>query len=171
MSSRKKVLSHLNGNINSQVVFLAEAPGRLGADIYGIPLYGDQTGRNFNELIQTAGINRKSVFITNAVLCNPRKFDGNNDSPNSFELHNCSHYLESTLEIIKPKYIVTLGSVALKSLKIIHTHGTKLSESIGQLFYWNGYEVYPLYHPGPRARIRRKKEDQIDDYKRLSSFI
>src|SRR4030043_19536 len=90
MGQRRRVLSASNGSLESSVVFIAEAPGRLGADRFGIPLFGDQTGRNFESLISNAGISRDSIFITNAVLCNPRKAGGNNDSPTTTEARNCS---------------------------------------------------------------------------------
>ena len=47
MECRRKVFSEANGNIDSKALFIAEAPGRLGADKTGIPLYGDRTGDNF----------------------------------------------------------------------------------------------------------------------------
>jgi uracil-DNA glycosylase len=71
LCNRKKVLSDANGNVNSKILFVAEAPGRLGADRTGIPLYGDQTGDNFEVLLADVGWKREQVFITNAVLCNP----------------------------------------------------------------------------------------------------
>ena len=82
MCGRTKVLSEKNGNIDSKVVFIGEAPGRLGADRTGIPFYGDQAGQNFERLLQFTGLTRKQVFITNAVLCNPRDEKGNNSPPN-----------------------------------------------------------------------------------------
>lgn len=171
MQHRKKVLGASNGNIDSPVVFIAEAPGRLGADKFGIPLYGDQTGRNFAILIANAGIRRESIFITNAILCNPRKPDGNNDSPTLSEIRNCSQYLKETLEIVNPKYVVPLGAAALAALNIIKPHQVSLSEGVGKLFSWNGYKVYPLFHPGPRAFIRRTKTQQVEDYKTLASLF
>lgn len=171
MQHRNKVLGPSNGNIDSQVVFIAEAPGRLGADKFGIPLYGDQTGRNFEMLIASAGIRRESIFITNAVLCNPRTPAGNNDSPSPPEMRNCSQYLKETLGIIKPKYVVSLGTSALAALNIINTHWLRLSEAVGKLFSWNGYQVYPLFHPGPRAFIRRPKARQLEDYRILADLL
>ncbi|MBA7507978.1 Type-4 uracil-DNA glycosylase [subsurface metagenome] len=171
MQHRKKVLGSPNGNIDSPVVFIAEAPGRLGADKFGIPLYGDQTGRNFEMLLANASIKRESIFITNAVLCNPRTPHGNNDSPTLSEMRNCSQYLEETLEIIKPKYVVPLGAAALAALNIINPHQVRLSEGIGKLFLWNGYKIYPLFHPGPRAFIRRTKAQQLEDYRTLTSLL
>lgn len=171
MQHRKKVLGPPNGNIDSPVVFIAEAPGRLGADKFGIPLYGDQTGRNFEMLIASAGIKRESIFITNAVLCNPRTPAGNNDSPTLSEIRKCSQYLKETLEIIKPKYVIPLGAAALASLNVIKPHHIKLSEGVGKLFSWNGYQVYPLFHPGPRAFIWRTKAQQVEDYRTLASLL
>jgi uracil-DNA glycosylase family 4 len=165
------VLGSANGNLDSPAVFIAEAPGRLGADKFGIPLFGDQTGRNFESFISNAGIDRASIFITNAVLCNPRKADGNNDSPTISEIRSCSIYLKETLDIIKPKYVVPLGKVALTALRIIHPLEIELSEGVGQLFPWNGYQVYPLCHPGPRAFVWRNKTQQIADYRLLAGFL
>jgi uracil-DNA glycosylase family 4 len=171
MSQRKKVLGPSNGNLDSTVVFIAEAPGRLGADKFGIPLYGDQTGQNFQTLLDAGGFNRESIFITNAVLCNPRTPDGNNDAPKLSEIHNCSQYLEQTLDLIKPKYIVTLGAIALASLNNIEPHGIRLSEGVGEVFQWKRYLVYPLFHPGPRAFIWRKSAQQVKDYEALSCLL
>jgi uracil-DNA glycosylase family 4 len=171
MEGRRKVLGPSNGNLNSPVVFIAEAPGRLGADKSGIPLCGDQTGRNFELLIASAGFDRGSIFITNAVLCNPRTPPGNNDSPGLAEIRNCSRYVMDVLEIVKPQYVVPLGRVALASLNVIEPHGIALSEGVGKAFSWNEYLVYPLYHPGPRAFVRRPKAEQIKDYRSLARLL
>lgn len=171
MRHRRRVLGPSNGSISSPIVFIAEAPGRLGADKFGTPLYGDQTGRNFQELISKVGINRKFIFVTNAVLCNPRTPAGNNDSPTPAEIRNCSQHMKETLEIIKPKYVVTLGAAALASLNAIEPHYIKLTEGVGELFSWNGYQVYLLFHPGPRAFIKRPKAEQLQDYENLARLL
>ena len=101
MCGRKKVLSGNNGNIDSKVIFIGEAPGRLGADRTGIPFYGDQAGQNFERLLQSTGLTRQQVFITNAVLCNPRDEKGNNSPPNKEEVRNCSLHLSILIDIIE----------------------------------------------------------------------
>jgi uracil-DNA glycosylase len=171
LKQRNKVLSYSNGYLDSPVIFIAEAPGRLGADKYGIPLYGDQTGRNFETFIESAGLLRQSIFITNAVLCNPRSSSGNNDSPKKDEIQNCSSFLMETIEIIKPKYIVTLGRTALLALNLIKKHDIKLTENAGKMCQWADYQLYPLFHPGPRALIYRTKQQQMEDYKTLSKYL
>jgi uracil-DNA glycosylase len=54
----RKVLSSANGNVESKVLFVAEAPGRLGADRTGVPLFGDRTGDNFEALLGNIGWRR-----------------------------------------------------------------------------------------------------------------
>lgn len=171
MQSRRKVLGPLNGDLNSPAVFIAEAPGRLGADKFGIPLYGDQTGQNFQMLLAAAGLKRESIFITNALLCNPRTSRGNNGPPTLTEIRNCSRYLRELLEILKPKYVVPLGRVALASLNTIEPHGISLSQGVGKVFPWKGHLVYPLFHPSSRAFVRRTKRVQVEDYKVLAQLL
>src|SRR5882762_2926606 len=81
MTCSRRVLSDLNGDWDAPVLFVAEAPGRLGAEKTGIPLFGDRTGDRFELLLCEMGLARNEVFITNAILCNPRNEQGNNDSP------------------------------------------------------------------------------------------
>jgi len=171
MEHRSRVISNLNGNVNTDVLFIAEAPGRLGADKTGIPLYGDKTGNNFEKLLYSIGWNRNDVFITNAVLCNPRDTKGNNDTPSNEEIYNCSIFLSMTINLVRPKVIVTLGRVALEALKHIQNHSYSLIKSVGRTFSWNTYLVFPLYHPAPRAIIHRSSDLQILDFRALASIL
>lgn len=171
MRDRRKVLGPSNGDLDSPVVFIAEAPGRLGADKYGVPLHGDQAGRNFDMLMASAGLHRESVFITNAVLCNPRDIRGNNARPSVTEVRNCSRHLREVLDITKPKCVVPLGSVALSSLDAIEPHGVELSRGIGKAFLWNASIVFPLFHPGPRALVHRRKMQQTEDFRSLAELL
>lgn len=171
MNHRIKVLSKLNGNIHSNILFIAEAPGRLGADKTGIPLYGDKTGDNFEYLISSIGLKREDIFITNALLCNPRKEDGNNGSPKKEEILNCSYYLRMTIEVIKPEFIIALGKVALDSLNLIHPHNLKLKQNVAEMHSWRNYNLIPLYHPGPRAVIHRPIKKQKEDFIKLLQYV
>ena len=112
LCNRTKVLSAKNGNLDSRVLFVAEAPGRLGADRTGIPLHGDQTGNNFEKLLGNVGWNREDLFITNAILCNPREENGNNGTPSFDEISNCVYYLAMTIELVNPDVVVSLGATA-----------------------------------------------------------
>ena len=86
MRGRRRVLGAGNGSLHTRLLFVAEAPGRLGAEMSGIPLHGDQTGKNFERLLAAVGLRRDDVFITNAVLCNPQSPAGVNDKPTRAEI-------------------------------------------------------------------------------------
>lgn len=171
LEGRSKILSFLNGNLDSKVLFIAEAPGRLGADRTGIPLWGDQSGDNFEKLLGNIGWRREDIFITNAILCNPRDENGNNGTPTRLELLNCSVYLEMTIELVDPEVIVTLGSTALEALNLIVPHPYKLNQSVRKVLPWNNRLIFPLYHPGPRALVHRSLIQQRSDFMALSRLV
>ncbi|OGW17866.1 MAG: hypothetical protein A3G93_02135 [Nitrospinae bacterium RIFCSPLOWO2_12_FULL_45_22] len=171
LSKRTKVLSDLNGNINSKVLFIAEAPGRLGADRTGIPLCGDRTGDIFESLISNIGWKREQIFITNTVLCNPRQENGNNGTPTKEEIFNCSLYLGMTIELIDPGVVVPMGKTALEGLTLLYPHFISLKKDIGKIIPWNGRYIFPLYHPGPRALVHRSIIKQRADYMLLAKQI
>ncbi len=171
MCNRKKVLSDLNGNIDSKVIFIAEAPGRLGAECTGIPLYGDATGNNFETLLSNIGWNREEIFITNAILCNPQDEHGNNATPTKEEICNCSYYLNMVLELIEPEVIVTLGAKALEALNNIENHKYTLKENVATLVSWHGTKIFPMYHMSPRAAIHRSLIQQRTDFIALSHEV
>src|SRR5437016_681281 len=88
MAHRTAVLSRLNGSLTPRVLFIAEAPGRKGADRTRIPMSGDQSGKTFRRLLKVAGLSSDEIFITNAVLCNPRTETGANRPPKLTEIRN-----------------------------------------------------------------------------------
>lgn len=171
MCDRRKVLSQHNGNLNSKVMFIAEAPGRLGAECTGIPLYGDKTGSNFENLLSNIGWNREDIFISNAILCNPQDENGNNATPTVNEVANCSYYLAMLINTVNPEVIVTLGIKALEAIKYIENHNYILKDCVGKKFKWYGRQLVPLYHMGPRATIHRSLVQQRADFIRLSHMV
>jgi DNA polymerase len=165
MRARRAVLSHLNGPLSAKVMFIAEAPGRNGADRTRIPFSGDASGVNFDALIASIGLSRADIFITNTVLCSPRKESGANDRPTRTEIGNCSDFLRRQIEVINPRLIVTLGAVALDSLRLIEPHQYQLRDSVARILPWNGRLLVPLYHPSPRVtNAARPLAQQMCDY-------
>ena len=156
------VLSANCGPTTASLMFVGEAPGR-GAHITRIPFHGDQTGDNFEKLLKYAGIVRGDVFITNAVLCNPKEL-GKNAKPTSDEIGNCNQFLKRQIELVNPKIVATLGKVALKALARIERHSFKLKTSIGTVQKWHGRLLVPMYHPSPLVinNCRRFPEQQAD---------
>jgi uracil-DNA glycosylase family 4 len=164
MHGSQRILSRSVGPLSSPLMFIGEAPGRLGADVSGVPFYGDKAGDNFQALLDHAGIDRASVFITNAVLCNPRDDEGRNATPTRVEISNCSGFLLRQIELVDPRIVVTLGAAALDSLSLIEKHEYTLSTSVRTACQWFGRTLIPLYHPGQRAMVHRSFANQRSDY-------
>jgi uracil-DNA glycosylase family 4 len=164
MCNSARVLSFAAGNLHSELMFIGEAPGRLGADQTEVPFHGDTAGKNFEGLLELAGIHRDEVFITNAVLCNPKDDDGNNATPNGDELKNCAAFLRRQIEMVAPSIVVTLGVVALRATALIEPHNFSLGEHVRTSRAWFNRLLVPLYHPGQRAMVHRSLANQRSDY-------
>jgi uracil-DNA glycosylase family 4 len=160
-----------NGTRRPRILFVAEAPGRFGGDRTAVPLQGDRSGDTFAHLLAAAGLQRAAVFVTNAVLCNPRDAAGRNARPATQEVRNCSEHLAAQLAVLDPRWVVALGHSALDALGRIEPHGLRLAADVGRPVVWYGRWLVPLYHPGPRALIRRPLAIQIDDYQRLAALV
>lgn len=171
LCNRRKVLSSANGNVDSKILFVGEAPGRLGADRTGIPLYGDRTGDNFESLLGNVGWKREDIFITNAILCNPKEDNGNNGTPTPEEVANCSAYLEMVITLVHPHVVVTLGTTALTALNLLVPHGIELRDGVAQAVPWRNTLLFPLYHPAPRATIHRSLTKQRSDFMLLAKIV
>ncbi len=172
MRDRQAVLSHLNGAINPRILFIAEAPGRNGADRTRIPFHGDTSGNNFEQLLASINLTRQEIFITNSVLCSPRKPSGANDKPTRAEIRNCSGFLLRQIELIDPPVIATLGAVALDALRLISPHDYQLRDSAAKILEWNRRLLVPLYHPSPQVMITvRSLEQQKIDFRSLMRAI
>ena len=172
MQDRCAVLSKLNGALTPKIMFIAEAPGRNGADRTRIPFHGDASGETFEKLLASIKLSREEIFITNTVLCSPRKPSGANDKPTKTEIRNCSDFLRRTIKIINPPIIATLGAVALGALKLIEPHTFTLKNSAAKILNWNGRQLVPLYHPSPQVLITmRTLALQLRDFKVLQKAI
>jgi DNA polymerase len=171
MDGRRRVLSRLNGPSEARVMFIAEAPGRFGGEVTGVPLSRDQTGRRFSRLLARSGLDRDAVFVTNAVLCNPRTPEGLNRPPAPAELAACSAWLARQIDLIDPLVVVTLGAVALRALGRLTPHRYRLREHVGQSLPWATRTLVPLYHPSPRAGLSRSDAQQEDDFLRLGQHV
>ena len=171
MEGRRRVLSPANGSPGALVLFVGEAPGRLGGERTGIPFSGDQTGRNFDMLLVEAGLAREQVFITNAILCNPQDGRGRNRGPVREELAACRGFLARQIAVVDAPVIVPLGAVALAALDVLATHGLRLRAAAGRHVPWQGRTLVPLYHPGPRAQLHRPFVVQRDDFAALGRLV
>lgn len=161
------VLGPANGPGSAPILFVGEAPGRLGAARTGVPFHGDAAGDRFELLLAEAGLRRDEVFVTNAVLCLPLDERGRNRTPSVAEVRNCAIHLAATIDAVAPALVVALGATALRALALCKPHGLALRDGVGQRIPWRGRELTALYHPGARAQIHRPWPQQVEDWRGL----
>jgi uracil-DNA glycosylase family 4 len=172
MCGRSAVLSELNGSVDARIMFIGEAPGRKGADRTRVPFSGDQSGANLDRFLNSINLTREEIFITSSALCNPRSESGANRRPTQKELSNCSGFLRRTIEIINPRVIVTLGSVALEAIKRIQYHELNLKTASAQVHSWNERVLVPIYHPSPQVLASHRREaEQLRDYEVVAKAV
>ena len=139
------------GNKNAEIVFIGEAPGR-SEDIAGEPFVG-AAGKKLSMVLEEAGIYRDSIYITNVVKCRPPS----NRVPTIQEREACKSYLESELELIKPKIICIMGNTAYHSI----LDGSNISQNRGKFVKKDGKLYFITIHPA--ATIYN--QDLINDLK------
>jgi uracil-DNA glycosylase family 4 len=172
MCGRSAVLSRLNGSPKARIMFIGEAPGRKGADRTRVPFSGDQSGANLDRFLGSIGLGREQIFITSSALCNPRSDSGANRKPSQKELTNCSDFLRRTIELIDPRVIVTLGTVALEALKRIEYHELTLKASGAAIHVWQDRVLVPIYHPSPQVLASHRREaEQLRDYQVVAQAV
>ncbi|MBI2035235.1 MAG: uracil-DNA glycosylase [Candidatus Liptonbacteria bacterium] len=95
------------GSHDAKIMFIGEAPG-LNEAKRGRPFCG-AAGKVLDELLESIGLPRKDVYITNIVKDRP---PGNRD-PLPTEIALYAPFLERQIDIIKPKVIAILGRISM----------------------------------------------------------
>lgn len=158
------------GSKTSLVMFIGEAPGAT-EDELGRPFVG-AAGRLLTMILESLGIKREQIYITNVVKCRPPQ----NREPEEEEVESCSIYLESQLLLLKPKLIVTLGNVAGKK---IFSMGMKQWEGVmktrGKIYVIDilglGISVLPTIHPAAALYNNSLQNILINDLKQVVDVI
>ena len=105
------------GAAKATILMVGEQPGNE-EDLAGEPFVGP-AGRLLDELMKKAGIDRRDVYVTNAVK--HFKFDQRgklrmHQTPRQPEIQACFPWLRSELEAVRPRVVVALGATAAKTL-------------------------------------------------------
>ena len=105
------------GPSHAQVMLVGEQPGDQ-EDRQGHPFVGP-AGRILDRAIVDAGIERKQVFITNAVKHFKFELRGKrrlHKRPSASEIDACRWWLERERAIVRPRVVVALGATAARGV-------------------------------------------------------
>lgn len=161
------------GKTNAKIALVGEAPGG-DEEKEGRPFVG-KAGRNLTEFLSALKLSRSEVYITNAVKLRPSKPSPKtgrelNRTPNSKEIQFFNPYLHRELEIIAPKYIVTLGNIPLRAvsgldIRIGDCHGRLVKTPC---VYEN---IFALYHPAAVIYNQSLKDTYMNDLEKLRKLL
>jgi uracil-DNA glycosylase len=105
------------GSSRAKIMMIGEQPGNQ-EDIEGKPFVGP-AGRLLDKLLEEAGIDRKTVYVTNAVKhfkWEPRGKRRIHKKPNAQEIAACRPWLDAEMAVIRPEVIVCLGATAAQAI-------------------------------------------------------
>lgn len=166
------------GDPNAKVLFVGEGPG-FQEDHKGEPFIG-RAGQLLDKILESVGLSRQTVYIANIVKCHPMvnpadpESRGNDRPPSPEEIAACKPYLDEQIRLINPRVIMTLGSVATKTLLGEDVPITKVRG------LWREYRVpgrgeavrlLPTFHPAALLRNPDLKRDVWTDMKNLKKAL
>lgn len=164
---RSPALVHLRANttyvpgrgaLSPTYAFIGEAPG--AAEERARRPFCGPSGRLLNEMLDSIGLDRDMVYITNVVKYRPPK----NRNPSPMEVAASVAYLRKELAIVAPMYVVTLGRHALHALEPT----LRLSAVRGQWQTVAGWPwLMPLYHPAVALYRMSLRTTLFEEFSRL----
>src|SRR5215831_3495898 len=145
------------------IMLVGEQPGD-SEDVAGKPFVGP-AGKIMDRALEEVGIDRKQVYVTNAVKhfkWEPRGKRRIHQKPNSREVAACRPWLEAELRLVKPKLVVALGSTAGQAIfgsafRVTRERGKVLSSRLAP-------KVVATVHPSSLLR-------QPDEASRQQEYV
>ena len=163
-NSRKLVLG--DGNINSPIMLVGEAPG-IEEDKSGKTFLGE-VGKLLKKMLIAINIKKENIYSTYAVNFRPPK----DRKPTSVEIKRYSLYLQKHISIINPKIIILMGSTAMETLTGLND---KISIERGKwkeiIVKNTNYNVIITFNPSYLLRVPENKKYSWEDLKKIKQKI
>ena len=142
------------GLVKSEAMFVGEQPGDR-EDREGHPFVGP-AGRMLDKALEEAGIDRKLVFITNAVKHFNYEQRGQrriHQRPRAEHINACRRWLDAELAVVKPRVLVCLGALVGRQVKVTKDRGKPLESELAPV-------VMVTVHPSSILRERDEARRQ-----------
>ena len=163
-NSKKIVLG--DGNINSPIMLIGEAPG-LEEDNAGLTFLGE-VGDLLKKMLNAINIKKENIYSTYAVNFRPPE----DRKPTSTEIKRYSQFLQKQISIINPKIIILMGSTAMESLTGLNS---KISIERGKwkevIVQNTTYNVIITFNPSYLLRVPENKKHSWEDLKKIQQKI
>jgi uracil-DNA glycosylase len=160
-----------DGNPQAEVMMVGEAPGE-DEDRQGLPFVG-VSGKLLDRMASFIGLDRTKFYITNILPWRPP----GNRNPTDQEIAACLPFIERHVALVKPKVLIFLGGVAVKSLLKTKDGITKLR---GKKLVYNYVDAdgnaqsctaIPMFHPAYLLRTASQKRLAWRDWLSLKKLL
>lgn len=162
------------GRPGSPLMMVGEQPGDR-EDLTGRPFVGP-AGKLLDRALTMAGIERESVYVTNAVKHFKYVIRGErrlHQTPKVTEIRACRPWLAGELERVRPKVVLALGATAAQS---VTGRVTPIGPNRGRVLEIEGRALFITVHPSYLLRVpEQQKEPEfrrfVDDLKRVARYL
>src|ERR1700704_6956375 len=164
------------GAAHSKLMLVGEQPGDQ-EDRAGKPFVGP-AGKLLDNALVKAGIDRKKVYVTNAVKhfkWEPRGKRRIHKKPNAGEIAACRPWLEAEIGLVKPKVIVCLGATAAQALlgpkfRVTKQRGQFIESTLAPYIMATVHPASILRAPDDETR-RDERRRFVDDLKKVARVL
>jgi uracil-DNA glycosylase len=155
-----------DGNPQSRVMFVGEAPGR-DEDITGRPFVG-RSGKLLDQMMAAIGLDRTGAYVANVVPWRPP----GNRTPTPQETAICLPFIRRQIELANPDVLVCLGQPATQTLLgtkegITRTRGRWLTFDTGS----REIRALATFHPAFLLRSPLQKRFAWRDFLALKKAL
>jgi uracil-DNA glycosylase family protein len=149
------------GPVDARIMLVGEQPGDK-EDEAGRPFVGP-AGRVLDDALEMAGLERESLYVTNAVKhfkWKPRGKRRIHQRPNTGEVVACAHWLEQEVDAVRPVVIVAMGATAVRSLFENRATIRSLRGHVQESRL--GVPTVVTLHPAAIVRLRDREERESE---------
>lgn len=164
------------GDPKAKIILIGEQPGNQ-EDLEGMPFVGP-AGKLLDAALDEAGIDRKKVYVTNAVKhfkWEPRGKRRIHKKPNTAEITACRPWLDAEIAALQPKVIVCLGATAAQALlgrnfRVTQHRGELLKSPLAPILMATVHPSSILRAPDEESRHAEMKRF-VQDLKKISQIV
>jgi uracil-DNA glycosylase len=159
-----------------ELMLVGEQPGSE-EDLAGRPFVGP-AGRLLDRALEAAGIDRRTVYVTNVVKhfkWEPRGKRRIHKKPNAGEIAACRPWLDTEIALVKPRVIVCLGATAAQALvgprfKVTAHRGELLPSPLAEFIVATVHPSSILRAPDDETR-RAETKRFVDDLRQAAKAL
>jgi DNA polymerase len=157
-----KALVPGEGPLDASIMLIGQAPG-ANEDRLGRPFIG-QSGKLLDQLIASAGLKRKNVYICSFV----QFFPPANRLPTDREMEACRRFAERQIKLINPGLVILVGAISSREIAgvtgIMKEHGKLM---IGK----DGRRYFVTLHPAAAVRLKKNLPLIREDFIKLAAVV